>query len=122
MSLDKLGCDAKGFSMVEVLVALIIFSVAVLGLTSAVIVAGAQLRMSRVDILLWAAVHYQLDNLTAQGYDNVTAGTATVRGYPMTWDVQGTDPKKIILVTQVENSRRVAVPDTFITYIADRTP
>ena len=114
--------DTTGISMIEVLVALIIFSITILGLTSAGIVAGGQLNMGRADIQLWTAVHYQMDQLTAEGYDSVTAGSATVQGYPMTWTIQGTTPKKILLVVDAKDSRGQVKPDTIVTYIADWTP
>ncbi len=111
-----------GFSMLEVVLSLMLFSVAVLGLTWAGMTASEQLRASRRDIGVWAAARNQLDQLTAQGYDSVTAGTDTVGGYAMSWEVQGVNPKKIVLVVQVENSSGLLVPDTFVTYMADRTP
>jgi prepilin-type N-terminal cleavage/methylation domain-containing protein len=122
MKLSRWRGDASGLSMVEVLVALVIFSVVIVGLTSAGIVAGAQLRMSRTDVRVWTAAHYQLEKVTAAGYDGVSAGTDTVQGYPVSWDVQGTDPKKVILTVQAKNSAGVVVPDTFVTYLADWTP
>ncbi len=111
-----------GFSMLEVLVSLMLFSVTVLGLTWAVMTASAQLRASRSDLQVWTAARNQLDELTAQGFDSVTAGTDTVAGYPISWDVQGVNPKKIVLVVQAQNWSGTLVPDTFITYMADRTP
>ncbi len=122
MKASTLRGDASGISMIEVLVALVIFSVTVLGLTSAGAIAGGQLRMGRRDIQLWTAVHYQLDWLTAQGYDSVAAGSATVQGYPMSWTVEGTNPKKIILVVDAKKSNGQVVPDTIVTYLADWTP
>lgn len=111
-----------GFSMLEVLLSLMLFSVAVLGLSWAGMTASAQLRASRSDIQVWTAARNQLDELTALGYDSVTAGTDTVGGYPISWDVQGANPKKIILVVQARNRSGTLVPDTFVTYMADRTP
>jgi Tfp pilus assembly protein PilV len=117
-----LSRDASGSSLLEVTVAVLILSLVLLGLTSAGVVASAQLRMGREDVTTWTAVHYQMDKLLAQGYDNVTAGTATVHGHDMSWVVQGTNPKKVILVVQVKNSTGAIVPDTFVTYLADPTP
>ncbi len=110
------------FSMLEVVVSLMLFSVGALGLSWAGITASAQLRASRSDIQVWATARNQLDELTAQGFDSVTAGTDTVAGYPISWDVQGVNPKKIILVVQAQNMSGTLVPDTFVTYMADRTP
>ncbi len=111
-----------GVSIVEVLVSILIFATAILALTTAGVIAGKQLRMSRADVRLWSAVHYRLEALIAQGYDNVAAGSDTVLGYPMSWDVQGTEPKRIILTVQAPTSRGAANPDTFVTYLADWTP
>jgi hypothetical protein len=105
--------------LIEVLVSLLVFVIAVLGLTSAGIIAAEQDRMGWTDSRLWTAVHHQLDSLSTVGYENVTAGADTVLGFTMVWDIQGTDPKKIILETLAPNSKGVMVPDTFVTYLAD---
>ncbi len=109
----------SGVSLVEVLVSLLIFGSTILALTTAGVISGKQLRMSRSDVGLWAAVHSQLDSLSAAGYDQVTAGTRSVSSYQMSWVVQGTNPKKIILVAGAPNSRAEVVPDTFVAYVAD---
>ena len=111
--------NRSGMSILEVLVALLIFAVAIVALTSAGVIAGTQLRMSRADVHLWAAARYKLEELTALGYDNVTAGSDTVQGYAMTWKVQGTDPKKIVLTVQAKNGKGDAVADTIVTQLAD---
>ncbi len=122
MKISTLRGDTSGISMLEVLASLMLISVVILGLTSAGVIAGDQLRTSRADTRVWTAVQFQLDALSAQGYDNVTAGTDTVQGYPMSWDVQGTNPKKIIMTVLVKNRKGAAVPDTFVTYLADWSP
>ena len=87
MKLSTLRCDSSGISLIEVLVALLIFSSTVRGLTAMGLVAGKQLRMSRADMRVWTAVHYQMDKLTAMGYDNLTAGAETVQGSSMYWEI-----------------------------------
>ncbi len=88
MKLSTLRCDSSGVSLIEVLVALLIFSSTVLGLTAMGLVAGKQLRMSRNDMRVWTAVHYQMDKLTAIGYDSLTgAGAETVQGSSMYWEI-----------------------------------
>ncbi len=122
IELSRVRTDAHGFSLLEVLVSVLLFSFVILGLTAAGIIAGAQLRRSGADIGAATAVYYQLEKLTAEGYDSVSAGSATVQGYPMSWDVLGTDPKRVVLVVQFDNGKGVVRPDTFVTYLADRTP
>ncbi len=87
MKLSTLRCDSSGISLIEVLVALLIFSSTVLGLTAMGMVAGKQLLTSRNDMRVWTAVHYQMDKLTAMGYDGLTAGAETVQGSSMSWEI-----------------------------------
>lgn len=119
MKLPARISDVRGISMVEVLVALLVFVLGVVALSTSGMVAGEQMRAGRSDAHLWAAVHQQFDVIRAQGYDNLTAGADTVHGFPMSWDIQGADPKKIILTATVMSRRGVAVPDTFVTYLHD---
>lgn len=119
MRLRALGDDASGISMVEVLVSLLIFSVVVIGLSAAGVIAADSIRASRSDTQMAAAVHYQFDVLKAQGYDNLAAGSDTVHGIPMSWEIQGGAPKRIILTVKTIDRKGVLVPDTFVTYLAD---
>ncbi|UCC71302.1 MAG: prepilin-type N-terminal cleavage/methylation domain-containing protein [Gemmatimonadota bacterium] len=111
--------DRDGVSLVEILIAVIILSVALLGLAAAGGVAARQVYMGRVDMGRWAALQQQLESLVAEGYDNVTAGSDTVQGYPMEWAVSGTDPKQITLLMTRENFRGEIVQDTLVTYMAN---
>jgi prepilin-type N-terminal cleavage/methylation domain-containing protein len=114
--------DARGVSLIEILIGVIILSVALLGLAAAGGVAARQVYMGRVDMARWAALQQQLESLVADGYDNVADGSANVQGYPMTWTVTGTNPKQITVVMTRENFRGETVQDTLVTYIADPTP
>ncbi len=40
----------------------------------------------------------------------------------MSWTVQGTNPKKVILVVDAKNSIGQVVHDTLVTYLANWTP
>ena len=64
------------------------------------------------------AVHFQMETITADGYDALSGGSATVEGYPMEWVVQGVDPKKVILEVTTDRFG-TSVRDTFVTYVAD---
>ena len=110
--------ESDGFSLVEVIVSIILFAVVVTSLAQAVYVAGEHLRQGQTDTRMWSAVHFQMETITADGYDDLSGGSATVEGYPMEWEVQDIDPKKVIL--EVTTTRfGTSVRDTFVTYIAD---
>lgn len=115
----KRARDERGFSLVEILISLLIFSVALLGLCAAGSVAARQVYMGRQDMARWSAVQEQIESLMSQGYDGVTSSTATVQGYPMTWTVSGTDPKRIELTLERANYLGQTVQDTFVTFLAD---
>ncbi len=111
-----------GISIVELVCALFVFSVALIGLTSAGVIAGGNIRAGAADVRAAMAVRYQMEQLTRQGYDSLTAGSDTVQGLAMSWDVTGTNPKRLILVVQRNDGSGGARPDTFVTYVADPTP
>jgi prepilin-type N-terminal cleavage/methylation domain-containing protein len=106
-----------GFSLIEMLVALVLLSFAAVSVASMGFMAAKLQRVGRSDDQLWHAVHYQLETLTSMDYDSVSSGSAVVRGYPMSWNVQGTDPKIIILDVETKHISGNMVHDTIVTYL-----
>jgi prepilin-type N-terminal cleavage/methylation domain-containing protein len=116
----RAGC--QGVSLVEVLIGIVILAIALLGLAAAGGVAARQVYTGRVDMARWAALQQQLESVIARGYDSVTAGSATVQGYPMSWTVAGTNPKQITLVMTRQDARGQLRYDTLVTFLSDPTP
>jgi prepilin-type N-terminal cleavage/methylation domain-containing protein len=114
--------NRQGLSLIEILIGVVILSVALLGLAAAGGVAARQVHMGRVDMGRWSALQEQLESLVAQGYDSLESGTGTVQGYPMKWEVSGTNPKQITLVMERENFQGMTVYDTLVTYMANPSP
>ena len=108
----------RGFTLIEVIMAVLVFAVLMGGLTSAGLVAANQLRISQNDVRVWKAATYQLEKLIADGYAGVASGSDTIQGFNTVWTVSGTDPKKILLVIDRESLTGTIYPDTFVTYIA----
>ncbi len=103
-----------GFTLVEVLVALVILATALLSLAAAAGLAVRQLHYSQTDTEWWTAVQLQLEELSGQGFQNVADGSATVEGYPMSWTVSGSDPKTVTVeVTRTRRNGQVVV-DTLL--------
>ena len=67
----------------------------------------------------WVVLQQQMEDVLAVGYDSVTAGSATVQGYPLSWTVTGSDPKQITMVMQRENHAGRTVEDTVVMYVAN---
>ncbi len=112
--------NARGVSLVEVLVALLIFTMAILALATAGSMASKTLRSGRSYMGSWAVAQSKLDSLTALGWTALggQSGTETVQGFPVTWNVQGTNPRRVTLVVQ-RNLSGTVYPDTFVTYVAE---
>jgi Tfp pilus assembly protein PilV len=96
----------RGISLIEVVAAIVILSVAVLGLAAAGSVASRQMVTGQSDLTVASALQFQTERLVAKGYKNITTDSAVVFGYPVKWTVSGTAPKKAVL----EVSRAVFWP------------
>ncbi len=111
--------DERGVSLVELLVAVMILSVALLGLAGAGGVAAQQLHIGRKDMTRWTAAQQQIEELVRTGYDSIATGSSVVQGYPMNWTVTGTNPKKVIFTLERTNLSYQTVKDTTVLYFAD---
>ncbi len=93
----KRARDERGVSLVEIMVSMVMLSSALLGLASAAGLAVRTTIRGRQDIQLWAAVQWKADSLVSLGWGNVTSGSDTFQGYPMSWTVSGTNVEQIDL-------------------------
>ncbi len=109
----------RGFTLIEVIMALLIFAIMMVGLISSGLVASSQLRVGQNDVRVWRAVSYQMEKLLAEDYDNLSAGGDTIQGFSMVWTVTGTDLKKILLVIDRKTLSGDIRPDSFVTYLSD---
>lgn len=114
--------DERGISSVEVLVAVILFVTIIMGAAAAASASNRVIASTWTANRFWAAVQYQSETLMMQGYDGVTSGAATVSGYPMTWTVGGTSPKRIELVANRDNDLGQAMQDTVVLYMLPPGP
>lgn len=108
----------RGLSLVEVMIAVVILAIAVLGLAGAAGWAAAQLHRSRLDLNAWAVLQAQVDSLSSVDYDKLADGSTVVSGYPLEWSVSGTNPKKLVLEVQ-SNLRGQVRSDTLVLYFSD---
>ena len=112
--------DERGVSLIEVMVAMVMLTSALLGLASA---AGLALRTTvrgRQDMNLWAAVQWKADSLVSLGWGNVTNGSDTFHGYPMSWTVSGTNLEQIdLLVDHASLTTGATLQDTLVLYLTN---
>ena len=106
-----------GFSIAELLIALIIVSIGVIGFATAVGLTSSELLSGRRDTELAFVAAEQMEILKSIGHDSVFPGTRTEGVYELAWDVIGTDPKKVILVASRPKKDGSIRADTLIGYI-----
>lgn len=115
----------RGASLVEVMVGLIVLSVGLMSLFSASFVSMRQTNRARDDVQYWADVQQVIDSLQGTGWNNVTNGSATVRGRSLSWTVgaAGSNPQPVTVIAQRYSSQQVGalVPDTLVVYLSKPT-
>jgi Tfp pilus assembly protein PilV len=106
-------------SLIEVVVALTIFSTALLGLARAGFVTSQTLRHGRSYMTEWTVAQSKLDSLSSLGWEALDgeSGSEKVGGFFVTWEALGVNPREIVLVVHRRVLHRVR-PDTFTTSVA----
>ena len=110
-----------GFTLIEVLIAMAIFAIGILGVAAMQIGAvngNANARKS-TELAHWAT--HQLENLMNEPYDTVADGNRTEGPYTLQWTVSGDDDpipntKTINVTASWNNGQR---PMTLVYYIKD---
>ena len=82
-----------GFSLVEVLIAIVVLAIGLLALGAAAGLSIRDMNRSRRDMSYWADVQQVADSLQRRGWGNVTSGSANIRGRAMSWTVSTVNSK-----------------------------
>ncbi|MEE9132711.1 MAG: prepilin-type N-terminal cleavage/methylation domain-containing protein [Gemmatimonadota bacterium] len=95
------GCDGRaGFTLVELVVAVMVLAIGILGLTATVGVVGRSMRISYLQTQLRARALVEMEGLLAGGYAQLMSGERREGGAQITWRVGGGDPKQLVLVVR----------------------
>ncbi len=112
----------EGFSLVEVLVAVTLLSVAMMSLASAAALGLSQLGKARQDLQYAADVQQVTDSLVGKGWNNVSNGSATVRGRPVSWTVSTLSPNSqrvnVLVTRRGQAQANIIYTDTVTVYLA----
>lgn len=111
--------NRRGMTLIEVMVALTVFTIAILVLASTGVVAYQTLEHGDDFAHSATIAQTKLDSLTALGWAALgpQTGSDTVASYPVSWVVQDSNPRRIILVVEREAYGNT-MADTFVTYVA----
>ena len=112
----------EGFSLVEVLVAVTLFGVATMSLAGAAALGLSQMGKARQDLQYSADVQQVTDSLVGAGWNNVTNGSATIRGRPVNWTVTTVSPTSqkvnVMVVRRGQAQTSLTYTDTVTIYLA----
>ena len=113
----------KGFSLIEVLVAMSLLGVVLLSLAGGATAALSQMGKARQDLEYSADVQQIADSLVSVGWKMVMPGSATVRGRNVSWDVEQVNEKSdkvtIVVARRGQANTSKVYADTVALYLAD---
>jgi prepilin-type N-terminal cleavage/methylation domain-containing protein len=90
----------RGFSLIEILVAVTLLGVSMMSLAGAASLGLSQMGKSRQDLAYTADVQQVADSLVGVGWNNLASGSSTIRGRAVSWTVATISPnsQKVDLV------------------------
>ena len=106
----------SGFTIVEMITAIVLLSIGVLGLAAAVGAIASLMNASQVDTQLRARGQSEMERLLAAGSSSVTSGERAEKPYFTKWSVRDGVLREIALVVEHRVGSKV-VADTFVTLI-----
>ena len=116
------GEENRGFSLVEILVAVTLLAVAMMSLAGAAALGLSQMGKARQDLHYSADVQQVADSLVGRGWNNVASGSSTIRGRAVSWTVTTISPnsqKVDVIVTRPGQAQTTTVySDTVTLYLA----
>jgi prepilin-type N-terminal cleavage/methylation domain-containing protein len=115
----------RGMSLIEVMVGLVVMAVGLMSLMPATFLAMRQTARAKDDVTYWADVQQVTDSLIAKGWNNVAAGSTSVRGRAISWTVSasGANAQQITLIAPRYGytQARILTQDTLVVYLSNRT-
>ena len=112
----------RGFSLVEVMIAMSLMGLAMMSLAGAATLALSQMGKARQDLQYSADVQQVADSLVGLGWNHVSSGSSTIRGRPVSWTVTTANPntQKVDIVVQRRGqaSQTTVYQDTVTLFVA----
>ena len=114
--------ERRGFSLVEILVAVTLLACAMMSLAGAAALGLSQMGKARQDLDYSADVQQVADSLVGRGWGNVSTGSSTIRGRPVSWTVSTINPNSqkinLIVTRRGQAQTNVIYSDTVTLFVA----
>ena len=114
--------ERRGFSLVEILVAVTLLACAMMSLSGAAALGLSQMGKARQDLGYSADVQQVADSLVGRGWGNVSTGSSTIRGRPVSWTVSTINPNSqkinLIVTRRGHAQTNVIYSDTVTLFVA----
>jgi prepilin-type N-terminal cleavage/methylation domain-containing protein len=122
MTLTPQADKNRGFTLIEILVAVTLLGLAMMSLAGAAALGLSQMGKARQDLQYSADVQQVADSLVSAGWNNVASGSSTIRGRPVIWTVTAVNAnsqKVDVVVTRPGQAQTSLVySDTVRLYLA----
>ena len=114
--------EKRGFSLVEILVAVTLLGFAMMSLAGAAALGLSQMGKARQDIHYSADVQQVADSLVGLGWNKVTSGSSTIRGRAVSWTVTTLSPNSqkvnVVVTRRGQAQTNVVYADTVTLFLA----
>ena len=114
--------ERRGFSLVEILVAVTLLACAMMSLAGSAALGLSQMGKARQDLGYSADVQQVADSLVGRGWGNVSTGSSTIRGRSVSWTVSTINPNSqkinLIVTRRGHAQTNVIFSDTVTLFVA----
>ena len=114
--------ERRGFSLVEILVAVTLLACAMMSLAGAAALGLSQMGKARQDLGYSADVQQVADSLVGLGWGKVSTGSSTIRGRPVSWTVSTINPNSqkidLVVTRRGQAQTNVIYSDTVTLFVA----
>ncbi len=107
----------SGFTITELLISVLILAIGVVGFVTAVGLVSAELQIGKRDTDVAMLLSDQAEVIKALPYDSIQPGSRAEGVYQLAWDVQGVDPKKVVLWAVYPRRHGGTMADTVVLYV-----
>jgi prepilin-type N-terminal cleavage/methylation domain-containing protein len=107
----------SGFTITELLISVVIIAIGVVGFASAVGLSSTELWMGGRDTEVSMLLIEQAERIKATPYDLVQTDSITSGPYALRWEVQGGNPKRVVLSATIPLKKDGTSADTVVFYV-----